>query len=473
MMSITRRLRLSGVMLFGLASGCAHFVPRPLSPQRSIAAFRARSLQDPHLRAFLAANHVPPPNPGGAWGLRALTLAAIYYQPALAEARARLLAAQAAQITAAERPNPSLAMGPGYDRGVPGVPSPWIVPIALDWPVETGGRRGDRMALAFHEAAALRWDLIGTVWRVRSRLRVALLGLYAAQRSARLLARETTALKRSVALLQGQFSAGSVSSYEVTQARIALDHAILARQAAAGQVREARIELAGALGVSPRALSGVRLSFAKLETFPRELTRPQIRRRALTDRADVRGALEQYAASQSALQLQIARQWPHVELGPGFTWNGQLARDSEWQLGLRLTLPLLNHNQGPIAEARAQRRLAAAHLLSVQAGAIHEIDAALAAYRSSLRQLATADSLLRALKRRLRAVRSRVAAGESQPLDLSDAEVAFDTGARAALHAQVEAQQALGRLEDAVQSPLTLAASTVRAAQNTPSRVDQ
>ncbi len=473
MMSMVRWVRLSGVLLFALASGCAQFVPRPLSAQRSVAAFRARSLQNPRLRAFLAANHVPPPGPGGRWGLKALTLTAIYYQPALAEARARLLMAQAAQITAAERPNPSLAVGPGYDRGVAAVPSPWIVPIALDWPLETAGRRGDRMALALHEAAMGRWDLIGTVWRVRSRLRTGLLRLFAARRTARLLARETAALKRILTLLQGQLAAGNVSSFEVTQARIALDKAVLARQAAAGQVRRARIALAGALGVTPRALSGVRLSFAQFNEFPRQLTRPQVRRQALIDRADVRAALEQYAASQSALQLQIARQWPDIDLGPGFTWNGQLAGDSEWQLGLRLTLPVLNHNQGPIAEARARRRWAAAHFLAVQAAAINEIDGTLAAYRSSLTQQATAESLLRALEQRLRAVRSQVASGESPPLDLSTAEVAFDSGARDALNAHVHAQMALGRLEAALQSPLTLAPSTLQAVQATKSRVNE
>ncbi len=473
MMPIARWARLSGVLLFAAASGCAPFVPRPLSAQRSIETFRARSLQNPHLRAFLAANHVAPPGLGGRWGLKALTLTAMYYQPALAEARARLLVAQAAQITAAERPNPSLAVGPGYDRGVAAVPSPWIVPIALDWPLETAGRRGDRMALALHEAAMRRWDLIGTVWRVRSDLRAGLLRLFAARRTAQLLARETAALKRTLALLQGQLAAGNVSSFEVTQARIALDKAVLARQATTGQVRQARIALAGALGVPPRALLRVRLSFAQFTEFPRDLTQPQMRRQALIDRADVRAALEQYAASQSALQLQIARQWPDIDLGPGFTWNGQLAGDSEWQLGLRLTLPVLNHNQGPIAEARTQRRWAAAHFLAVQAAAINEIDGARAAYRSALRQLATAESLERALLRRLRAVRSQVAAGESPPLDLSTAEVAFDSGAREELNAQVHAQAALGRLEDALQSPLTLAPSTLRAAQAPNSRVDE
>jgi outer membrane protein, heavy metal efflux system len=445
---------------------CAHFQPKPLSAAASIAGFDSRSLEAPGLRDFLAASHVAAPARGAAWSLKALTLTALYYQPALAEAREKLLAAQAAQITAGERPNPSIAVTAGYDAGVPGAVHPWIVPVSFDWPVETAGKRGYRLAEAQHLAAAARWNLVGTVWRVRNRLRAALLELYAARRSESLLAREESTRRNVVRLLEDQLRAGNVSSYEVAQARIAMDRVTLARQAAAGQLRQSRIALAGALGVPLRALDGARFSFADLKAFPLELTRPQVRQRALLDRADVRAALERYAASQSALQLQIARQWPDIRLGPGFTWNEQLAGDREWELGLSLPLPVLNHNQGPIAEAQAQRALAAAHFLTVQTAAVTQIDSSLAAYESARAQLLTADSLLRDLERQLSSVNAQVAAGELQPLDRVNARLAHEAGARNRLDALVRAQQALGRLEDAMQSPLTVAPTTVHAVRH-------
>jgi outer membrane protein TolC len=251
----------------------------------------------------------------------------------------------------------------------------------------------------------------------------------------------------------------------VAQARIASDQTTLAKQAAAGQLRQSRIALAGALGVPLRALDGARFSFVDLRDIPLDLTRPRVRQRALLERADVRSALERYAASQSALQLQIARQWPDIDLGPGFEWNPQLTGDREWELGLSLPLPVRNRNQGPIAEAKAQRALAAAHFLTVQAAAVTEIDGSLAAYDSARAQLTTADSLLRTLEHEVGSVNAQVAAGELQALDLANARLAYEAGARDRLDALVHAQQALGQLEDALQSPLTLAPATVRAAQ--------
>ena len=462
------RMRRLWLLAVGLISGCATFQPRPISPAGSLAAYESRSLANPGLGKFLAANHVPLPGPGRPWDLKALTLATFYYQPSLAYARAQLLAAQAARITARERPNPSLSLTPGYDSGVPAVPSPWIVPIAIDWPIQTAGRRGDRMAQARHLAAAARWDLVGTVWGVRSRLRSALLELYTARQTESLLAQQVSALRSVFNLLEGQFRAGVVSSYDVTRARIALDNATLARQRQQGRIRESRIALSTAIGVPVSALRGVPLSFSGFKQFPRDLTRPAVRQRALLGRSDVRAALAQYAASQSALKLEIARQWPNIALGPGYAWNSQLAGDREWQLGLSLTLPVLNQNQGPIAEARARRRVAAVQFLGVQAAAVAQIDGALAAYRSTLAQVRTADSLLGNLTHQLKSIRAQVSAGELQPLDLANAEVAFYAGARNQLATRLAAQQALGALQDAVQSPLTLRPALLQSAQNIP-----
>jgi len=453
------------VICAGPLAACAHFQPQAVSARAGITSFDSRSLAAPGLRAFLTANHVAVPLPGAPWSMKALTLTAFYYQPALGEARARLTAAQAAEITAGERPNPSVSVAPGYDAGVPGAVHPWIVPLSFDWPIETAGKRADRLAQARHEAAAARWDLVGTVWQVRSRLRAALLQLYAARRSESLLAVAESTRRQALGLLERQLTAGNVSSYDVAQARMALNRATLARQAAAGRSRQARIALAGALGVPLRAIDGARFSFVDLRTFPRGLTVATVRQQALLDRADVRSALERYAASQSALQLQVARQWPDIDLGPGFTWNEQLAGDREWELGLSLPLPLRNHNQGPIAEATAQRALAAAHFVTVQSAALTQIDGALAAYDSARRQLATAESLLEDLEQQLRSVEAQVAAGELQPLDLVNAKLAHEAGAQDRLDALVRAQQALGQLEDAMQSPLTLAPATVRAAR--------
>jgi outer membrane protein, heavy metal efflux system len=463
---------LASILVF---AGCATYHPQPISPEKTAAAFDARSLDDAGLRAFLETNHVTAPAAGGNWNLTQLTLAAFYYQPTLAEARAQLLLAQAAKITAGQRPNPSVSVTPGYDSQIPGNYSPWLVPLSFDVPIETAGKRGKRIAEAEHLAEAARWNLVGTVWQVRSQIRTALLQLYFARETEALLVRQETAQSNVVRLLEGQFTVGAISEFEVSQARTALATTQLARQDAAGKANQARVALAHALGLPTRALDAVTFSFTVLNQFPRELTRPDVRRQALLTRADVRGALTEYAASQSALQLEIANQYPDLHLGPGYAWNNGNAGDSQWSLGLTVTLPVLNHNQGPVAEAQAKRAHAAAHFLTVQANAVAEIDSALAGYRAALQQVITAKALLDNSQKQLNSVNAQEQAGEKDPLALANAEVEFATSSQNRLNALVQAQQSLGLLEDAVQSPLTLPPETLDAAQNnfsqTPDRI--
>jgi outer membrane protein TolC len=397
--------------------------------------------------------------------LKTLTFVAFYYQPAFAEARAAWAAAQAAEITAGERPNPSVTVTPSYDSQVPETPTPWIVPVTFDVPFETAGKRGKRMAEATQLAEAARWDFISVAWQTRSKVRAALLDLLAARENESLLMGQMFAQSNVVRLLSGQHAAGSVSDYEVTQARVTLETTQLARQDAVGQLDQARATLAGALGVPLHALEGVNFSFGPLDRFPRDLTRPEVRRQALFNRADVRSALAGYAASQAALQLEIANQYPDVHLGPGYAYNSGNAGDNEWQLGLTVTLPVLNHNQGGVAEAEAKRSQAAAHFLSVQAAAISEIDSALAGYKTALKESATAKSLRADLRRQLDSVKAQAQLGETDALALADAQSAYFTGAQSRLNALIKAQQALGALEDAVQSSLTMSPETLHEAQ--------
>jgi cobalt-zinc-cadmium efflux system outer membrane protein len=444
-------------------AGSASYQAQPIAPEQAAADFNTRSFTNENLHAFLETNHITGEWPRRSWDLNALTFVAFYYQPSLAEARAHWASVKAAEITAGERPNPTVSVTPGYDSQIPGNFSPWLVTASLDVPIETAGKRGKRMAEAGHLTEAAYWNFVASAWQTRSQVRTALFNLHAARETASLLAHQESAQSNVVRLLQGQLAVGAVSDFEVTQARVALESTQLTREDADGQRRQARIQLANALGLPLRALNGMRFSFAGMDQFPRELTKPGVRRQALLNRADVRGALAEYAASQSALQLEIANQYPDVHLGPGYGWNTGNAGDNQWTLGLTLTLPVLNQNQGAIAETKAKRAEAAAHFVTVQSAAVTEIDSALAGYNAALKKSATANRLLNDSRRQRDSVRAQVQAGEMAPLAAASAEVDYNTAAQSRLDTLVKAQQAFGQLEDAVQSPLTLPPAAIDA----------
>jgi outer membrane protein, heavy metal efflux system len=438
-------------------AGCARFHPQPLLPAETAAGLESRSLVNPGLKSFLEKNLGRQLTnwPAAKWDFETLTLAAFYYHPSLDVARARWAVAEAGKITAGGRPNPTLNVTPGYNATT-FAPSPWFPLAFLDIPIETAGKRGYRIAQAAGLSESARLNIASVAWQVRSGVRRSLVALNAAQEAEVLLREQQGFQAENLGLLERQHEAGAVSAFEVSQAGIAADSARLALRDAERQSAEARVQLAEAIGVPASALEGVKFSFEGWGQLPGEASLTDARRQALLNRSDILSGLADYAASQAALQLEIAKQYPDVHLQPGYQFD---QGDNKWSLGLTVELPVLNQNQGPIAEAKARRAEAAARFNALQAGVLSEIDHAVAGYHAALRKRADADELLARSQKQEQRSRAMLDAGEISKGDLVALRLQLSAAALARLDALVKSQQALVQLEDALQSPLGLPAS--------------
>ncbi len=451
------KLTLGGVALL---AGCATYQPRPLSPADQASAFGARSLDAPTLRQFIASHGAPEIAaawPPASWDLRMLTLAAWFNYPEMEIAQAKLAAAEAALTTAGARPNPTIGFSPAYDADPVSGLSPWTLGFTLDWPIETAGKRSYRIAQARHTANSARLRFAQTAWQVRARVRKNLTDLQDAMKRQDILARQIAVQNQAVTLLEARLKAGESSLTEVQFVRIAAAQTALDFNEAHKRTNEARIRLADALGVPPEALAGVAFDFALLDRLPKPEEAGALRREALLHRADVLGALADYDASQSALQLEFAKQYPNLHLGPGYAWD---QGENKFTLGLSLTLPVFDRNRGPMAEAEAHRREAAAAFGATQARAISEVELAFAGYSDALGKLETADALLDRQRQRVQAVEQSLAAGAINRLEFLQAQAEFGTGELSRAAAFADAQHALGALEDAMQRPVVPGSAT-------------
>ncbi|MCX6570834.1 MAG: TolC family protein [Candidatus Aminicenantes bacterium] len=434
------------------AAACVRFHPKPIAPVKAMEDFEARRLDAPELRDFLLRNQDAKDWPPAAWDLKSLTLAAFYYHSDMDVARAQWGVARGGRITAGERPNPSLNPALGYNATSPrSEVTPWIPEISLEITIETAGKRGYRIAEARSLSEAARWNILSAAWEVRSRLRNALLEAYAAGEREALLTEARKLQAEIVRILELLKDAGEVSVYDLTQARLALDGSRLAAIEAARAKEEAMARLAAALGLPRRALDGVAFSFDCFRRSDPGIPAGEVRHHAVVNRSDILAALSEYAASQSALQLEIAKQYPDIRLGPSYQLD---QTDSKWTIGLAIDLPILSRNRGPIAEAEARRTESAARFLALQSQVIGELDAAVEDCRSALLKSQAADDLLANLARQEAAAKTRREVGEISKLELLGVQIELNAGAEARLEALVQAQEAVGRLENAAQSPL-------------------
>ena len=443
------------MLALALVAGCARFHPRPLSPAESANKLESRSLDNPELRIFLEKHLNRELNtwPAARWDFEMLTLAAFYYQPSLDVARATWAEARAGIVTAGARPNPTLGFTPQYVFNPAGAP-PWVATVNLDIPIETAGKRGSRIEQAKHLSESARLTLAATAWQVRGQLRVSVIDYISTARRESLLGKQLAVQEQIVASLEQRRAAGALAAAEITPARLLLQKVRLDLSDARRQRVEARARVAEAIGVPVSALKDVEVAY-DLTSLPSDLDRltsSEVRRQALQRRPDVLAALADYAASEAALKIEIAKQYPDIHLNTGYEYDQGLQK---WGiLGFGLELPLLNRNEGPIAQAEARRKHAAASFEALQAHVIAEIDRALAVYQVTAKTWENAEVLLATQRKQQAAVEQQLHAGAADRLDVLTVQLELTTSELSQEDSQTKLHQALGALEDAVQRPL-------------------
>jgi outer membrane protein TolC len=382
-----------------------------------------------------------------------LTLAALYFNPDLAVARAQVETAKAGIQTARMRPNPVLDFSPG-------IPSPYLIGLGLAFPIITAGKRSYEIQLARNVSAQAELSLADLAWTVRSRVRSALLSYLLAEHGAALTQAADQLQQVRATRLSEQLQIGEISRPEWETARAALLDAQITARASEGRIAPARATLAAAIGIPPAALDGVQLDWRNFEDVPSlsVLSKNEIRRDAVLNRLDVRRALADYQAAQSNLQLEIARQIPNFQLGPGYQYE---EHQSYFTTSVSIELPIFNHNEGPIAQAEAQRKQAAANLIATQANVIAQCEQALAQYRTDYEVLQAAQAARRNFQRAQVPMAQRsLQAGESDWLSLNSVLLQSSAADKTWIDSVFQTQAALGQLEDAIQKPLEAEDST-------------
>lgn len=435
-----------------LVASCAprqQYRPAPLSPALTAQHLEAHSLSDSGFEQFVR-QQVALSRPGWPpekWDLRLLTLAAFYFNPDLEAARAQVVTAQAAIVTAGMKPNPTLSLSPG-------IPNPYLFDLSFAIPVVTGGKRKYQIQAARSLTEAARLNLAQAAWTVRSKVRAALLDVQVAERSEDSWRAQEGLQSDRVARLEKRLKAGEIARPIVDSARADLLNARLARHAADGRMAETRVALAAAIGIPTAALENVQFDWRDFSQppAPTSLSTVEVRRDAVLNRLDVRQALADYSATESALQLEIARQKPDFNIGPGYTLE---EHDSFFAPVFSITLPVFNRNQGPIAEAEARRKQAADNLVATEARVITETERALAQYRSAYAQFDEAQQVLGNLNQLQELTsRAQVAAGEADWLSLNAVLLQGSAATQVWINALFQTQAALGSLEAAIQKPL-------------------
>jgi outer membrane protein, heavy metal efflux system len=435
------------LLLTFAAADCARYRPQPVDPAAFPAQYRERRLDDAGLVAYVARwSEAPAPK---LWSDRQLALAALMLRPDLARARAQWRTALAGERTAGARPQPGAQAD--VERAVSGNDrqSPWVVSLAGLLTLEPGGKRGARGQQARARTAQVESELRLTFWRAVEDTRMAALDAVLAAAELDGTQRELDAVGRVLAFERERFAEAALTSSELARTGAELQDARAAVASAERGVLDARARLAGLVGVPPPALDSVEVTASPAAGCEAadSLALDSLDAMALSHRAEVGQALAEYAGAEAALHLQVARQYPDLDLGPGFIWDQGVHR---WTVALAAPALLAFRNRAPIAEAVAARSAAAARIAEVQDSILVQVGVSAAGCRGARLEQVGADSQVVAARRALSLAEAAYQRGETTRLDAALAELGVVRAERAGRAAERTLRSAAVALDDAV-----------------------
>jgi outer membrane protein TolC len=445
-----------GVLLGAALGGCHHFqhynaIPAP-SADSSAFTYAGRSLENPSLREFLARAGIP--HESGPWLAQQLVLVAFYYRADLVALRAEIAGANAALVTAGSQVPLGVDVIPERAaRPDEGKSSTWTVELGLDLTIETGGKRGARIARARVALAAATLDATVRTWHIASDIADAAAtatGADSAEVAADSLAAATA---RVVGRIRDRYDRGEIGRTELARSAMDLADSKFILTDAQRARSEARVTLARVMGLSPdRIVDLVVVPATPSCPVLDSVTVDSLRARALRTRADVGLALAHYLQAETELRLAIAEQYPDIHLGPAFLWDEGIAR---WLLSLGLPDLIGSHARGPIVEARARRTTEAARVVVAQDSVLADVDAAVAECHVTQQGLFAADSFARATRQALINAERSYDRGESGTTEVAVAALAGSRAVRAIWEARARQSAAGLALQRVVGSWLT------------------
>lgn len=352
-----RHLRQTGasltlVLSLAALSGCQFYQPSPIDPSAHATNWRARGPADEKVRDFAKRIETTAPrsvtfNPNDGLTLAEAEVVSLVYNPDLRVARLKAGVAQATAEHAGRWDDPKLAID--VLKVTESVPHPWFVGSALSLTIPISGRLAVEKSRA---EASLHSELARVAedeWKTLRDLREAWLEWSAdhlrLEQAERIVAALDSVVETTGKLAEtGELPRTESALFKIEQESRKADIARLR-----GKVKEGEQDIRSLMGISPSAPTSLTPMLSALSGGD-DGNLPETNPTLIRLRSD-------YEVAELTLLREIRKQFPDLELGPGFA--DEQAQSRIGVIGA-IPIPIFNSNKGGIAAARAEREVAKA-----------------------------------------------------------------------------------------------------------------
>lgn len=414
------RLGPSTVALCVLA-GCATYTAAPLDPPDVLALLEQRATGEIDVDAAESSTWQSEWFPLEAQvrlddglSLAEANSLALFYAPAVREARAAAQVAGAQVLQAGLLANPQLFVGPMISTQA----TEYLIPANLSWQLPLWGKQSADRDRAEARSDAQMYRVAEIELQTLATVREAFLQLRRQQRALEQLEVVAQSAEQIVGWAESLETAGEVDAMQLFLARAERDEVRASLEVSRLAATRARRDLFAVIGLLPNA--DLEVHTASATSLP-EL--PEADPDALLRHPSLLAAEADYATSEARLRLEISKQYPKILLGPSFEYD---AGEPFLGIGLGVTLPLFDRNQGNIAAAEENRQRTRERYSAALLSATHTEARARDELRAAEQMLHMhREGALRDVEAAAGAIRVRLRTGQARILEVLSAQRAI------------------------------------------------
>lgn len=249
---------------------------------------------------------------------------------------------------------------------------------------------------------------------------------------------------------KGFYEVGTKPKFDVTKAEVDLSNAKLSLIKAENALKIAMVILNNAMGV-PSARDYMledNLAFIKYEIAYKDALA-----RAFDNRPDIKSIMAKVKASEEAVSLAKTGYYPALTGSAAYNKTGsRFPLDDGWNAGVTLSFPLfsgfLTKNQ--VDEANANLNVIKANEENLKQSVVLDVEQAFLNLKEAEERIPTAELSVKQATENLEIATGRYAAGVGNPIEVTDAEVAYANAKLAYIQALSDYKVAQASLEKAM-----------------------
>lgn len=454
-----RKIILLACFCLGISNcGFQEYVAKPIDSAALAKKIADRRTDDSQFHQYLISNGYSAQQlPIKQWYVDDLIHCALFFNPGLDIARAQWRSAEAAKLTAAEMPLPTMAGNYAKSNNASNEISPHAYGLSIDIPIETAGKRNIRIDSARHLSDAAKLRIAQAAWQLRNEVIRTYNEYQFNQRLMASQAKEQAYRQDIVAIYQKRISLGEASNIELSRAKLQLQTVTTELDSKQRNHVALSARLASSLGLSLAQLEKMQIPQTIITEIPASRMQGDLQTIALLNRLDLRIALERYAVAEAKLKLEIARQYPDIVISPSYAYE---FGNKIWSLGLSGLMTIITKNKLAIAEAKQLREIEATQFETLQADVISEVNLANAKLLQARQQLENQQNQHRQQQANTSRMDRQLRAGEIDKLELIHAKLEEVMTEQNITLANFQLASTMANLENAIQVPLTDAGIT-------------